>query len=80
MYIQRGNKSRIFVRFSFVLNLIFVKLIVIVFGILNYDIVIRDLEKKEYYEKILLKKCYLYKKVNRIEIYIDLGILYRYVI
>lgn len=53
MYIQRDNKSRIFVRFSFVLNLIFVKLIVNVFGILNYDIVIRDLEKK-----YIMKKYY----------------------
>lgn len=53
MYIQRGNKSRIFVGFSFVLNLIFVKLIVNVFGILNYDIVIRDLEKK-----YIMKKYY----------------------
>lgn len=57
MYIQRDNKSRIFVRFSFVLNLIFVKLIVNVFGILNYDIVIRDLEKK-YIMKNIIKKMF----------------------
>lgn len=57
MYIERGNKSRIFVRFSFVLNLIFVKLIVIVFGILNYEIVIRDLEKK-YIMKNIIKKMF----------------------
>lgn len=51
MYIQRGNKSRTPARFSFVSNPILVKSTVIVPGISNHDIVIRDLEKKHITKK-----------------------------
>lgn len=56
MYIERGNKSRTPARFSFVSNPILVKSTVIVPGISNHDIVIRDLEKKSTLRKNTTKK------------------------